>query len=89
MNSTTYKNLIRPWRPLSLRMASPRGTYHYHMGYGTMALFAAIGLPIMLSVLISYYAAYVYWVMLVSLVFGTVWAARALFSLALSFLWSH
>ena len=76
----TYSTLVKPWPALRIgtrrRMPYRRPT---RMGYGVMM---AVGLPVVLSALVVYYGAYVYWVALVSMAYAFILAAKGVAKLA-------
>lgn len=72
-----YATLIKPWPALwgSQRRSRPRPYRKPTRGQYAVAM--AFLAPLVLSLVAAYYAAYLYWVTLVTVVYSAVWAYRA------------
>lgn len=70
-----YKNLVKPWPAPFTGGTGSRGRVYYSAG--TLAVLMAVVLPLKLTIWATWYAAYLYWVVLASIVYGTVKGALA------------
>lgn len=67
-----YSSLIRPWHA-----PVPRRRRYYGRHAGARMVAAAFLLPLILSLYLAFYAAYVYWVALVTLILvGFIWPLK-------------
>lgn len=75
----TYASLIKPWR-MPRRNGARRMPYR-RPSRGQYAVGATLALPVVLSLITAYYAAYVYWVLLVTSVYLVIWSVAGVIAL--------